>query len=1034
MKRLKIVLSVFFIAVSPDAFCQGDDKLAIPPFRQMPERTTEFPLKSTRQLYTDAEIATAKNNSLQHESAKSIRESIIKNADYWLDFTTDDLFVLMADARVPRGFDLCAAGCPVHGTQVFEKGRWPWLIDPRTPFQVTCPIGGEVYPSNDFKAFYNSDFTDKQALEGPYADDGFGWISPKGERFWFVAYANQWLWNRHIVPGMLNLSRAYLLTGDKRYADQAATMLYRLAVIYPSMDHENQSRYGLMQKALNNRYPGKILNRIWETSLITQASEAYDIVWKTIDTNKPLLERAGKDGRQLRAFIEANLLEDGIDGVRDEKIRGNFGMHQQALLYLHLARQHAGKDQVIHELVDKPSVNMATNGLRYALYNQVFRDGMPIESPEYNGLWVSKLTGIADVLNRTGETNLFAERRFKKILDAPLDIVAIGKYTPDWGDGGSTMGGLILRQPDVYQVAYNQYKDQRYPQWLSRSDTKPFPSYQSLFREKLPQVSPLPDDRAVAAQPSRLFAGYGLGILNNRSDKTAVAFTYGKHYAHYHWDFLNFELFANGQKMMPDLGYPDQMNAYVSSVYTWGTNTIPHNTVVIDAKRQDNNGVGVLHDFAEGGFSRVMDASSPAYTAASQYRRKLVMVDVSEDQSYVVDFFHVEGGSQHDYSLHGPPGEVITHQGVWSDTLRGTFAGEDVPLGEIYDNDVLRREGDKRGYTSYRGSGYQHLFHVQQLDQGKGLLEYRHIRDSAARLRIHLLSSDEKPVIYMADAYDKPVAKLHQLKYLIARRRTETGSPLRSTFLSILEPYQGNAPLIREARTTRPDSGEGNVVLVSRDGGTDVILSDSTGSTKYLEAYDIRSDARSVVATFDPSGKLTRVFFSDGTFFRCGSHHFTAAPVRGTVSEVHVENGSFRVNLEEKKRKGDENIAGRIAYFSNTHRTTVHPLSDGTFRGKQLRTTVKDDLLVGRARVNKMEGERLKVRGSLTFWEQYSGTTLLNNALKPIGIIKAAGPDWLQLANQVGAPAMPEDELWFSNIGNGDDFSIKAVFSWENGK
>src|SRR5690606_31076181 len=135
MKRLKTLLSVFFVGASLNAFSQGGDNLKIPPFRQVPERTTEFPLKSTRQLYTDAEIATAKANCLQHESAGSIRDDIVENADYWLDFTADDLFVLMADARVPRGFDLSAAGCPVHGTHVFEKGRWPWLIDPHTPFQ-----------------------------------------------------------------------------------------------------------------------------------------------------------------------------------------------------------------------------------------------------------------------------------------------------------------------------------------------------------------------------------------------------------------------------------------------------------------------------------------------------------------------------------------------------------------------------------------------------------------------------------------------------------------------------------------------------------------------------------------------------------------------------------------------------------------------------------------------------------------------------------------------------------------------------------
>lgn len=124
--------------------------------------------------------------------------------------------------------------------------------------------------------------------------------------------------------------------------------------------------------------------------------------------------------------------------------------------------------------------------------------------------------------------------------------------------------------------------------------------FQSLFRRPLPDFPALQDNRAVDAQPSRLFAGYGFGILNNKADETAIAFTYGKHYAHYHWDYLNIEVFAGGQKMMPDLGYPDAMNAFVPERFIWSQHTVSHNTVMVDKKRKDNNSTGVLHDFADG--------------------------------------------------------------------------------------------------------------------------------------------------------------------------------------------------------------------------------------------------------------------------------------------------------------------------------------------------------------------------------------------------------------------------------------------------
>src|SRR5690606_19045780 len=96
--------------------------------------------------------------------------------------------------------------------------------------------------------------------------------------------------------------------------------------------------------------------------------------------------------------------------------------------------------------------------------------------------------------------------------------------------------------------------------------------------------------------------------------------------------------------------------------------------------------------------------------------------------------------------------------------------GENVQLGEIYDNSQLGAQDYNGGYGGYRGSGYQHLFNVQKLNSGSGLLEYAHVRDQNAKLRIHLLSPDAQDV-FMADAYDKPRAKDHVIKYLIAQRK-----------------------------------------------------------------------------------------------------------------------------------------------------------------------------------------------------------------------------------------------------------------------
>jgi hypothetical protein len=88
------------------------------------------------------------------------------------------------------------------------------------------------------------------------------------------------------------------------------------------------------------------------------------------------------------------------------------------------------------------------------------------------------------------------------------------------------------------------------------------------------------------------------GIMGG--DDTAVSLYFGQHVNHFHYDRMQLDLFANGQPMMPDLGYPDAMNEYVPGIYTWSMHTISHNTVTVDATPQPGNQPGIVKLLAEG--------------------------------------------------------------------------------------------------------------------------------------------------------------------------------------------------------------------------------------------------------------------------------------------------------------------------------------------------------------------------------------------------------------------------------------------------
>jgi len=1012
-------------------------EIVIPPFKHVPDRTRQYPLKTQSMIFTDADIKIARQNIAKYPQAKAVEDAILEKANPWLQWSDSDLRDLMTSPEVPRDAGVNANGCPIHGSAVFAKGGfYPWILDPHHPFQVECPIGHEKYPSNDYLDYYKSTFKVKKGWDTKYVDDGWGWVAPDGKRYTFVAYANHWMWRDYIMPAIRDLGRAYLLTGDKRYAHKAAVMLYRLAEVYPSMDYQNQSHFALSRKAAGGIYLGKVFNWIWETDFSQYYSECYDAVWNTIDGDMALQQFYYKDGTHIRSFIEANLLEEAIDAYFKDQIRGNYGTHQRSLIDILLARQNADTQKYFSQLVNDPGEDRPHSGLRYTLYNQIWRDGNPLESPGYNwGGFTYSYAILSEMLQRGGY-NLYDDPKLKLLFDWPLNILTIGKYTPDIGDSGSTLGGTKGHAGgntyNVYRAAYAAYKSPRYLEWLASAHlTGPdgIRNFDGLFKPLLPETKSNENERALPPQPSRLFAGFGLGILNNPKDTNALALTYNMHVSHYHWDFLNFGFFANGQKMMPDLGYPDAMNGTVKEIYTWSKNTISHNTVVVDKQKQTRNAPGVMHDFADAPFARSIDASSPAYSQTSEYRRNMIMVDTENGQSYTVDFFRVNGGKTHDYSLHGPPGTVQTLDGNWSEPAKGTFAGADVQWGKIYDDPVLGKDSYNGSYSGYRGSGYQYLYNVQQLQNGESLLQYQHLNDANAKLRIHLLPQENQKV-YMADAYDLPRKKSHVLKYLIARRESTDNKPLQSTFISVLETYAQN-PFIARAEKVALDKGDGDAVKITRKNFTDIVLSSTNSAPKVLLAYHLETDAQHAVVTFDKSGKLTRVFFSAGSYFQIGDKKLTASPISGVVTAVSPMQQTVNIQWDGNGSLDAARLTNSIVYFSNAESSRAHPIASADVKANQLTLKTQDALLVGRVKIIGSANDTFTTDTALPFSPTYTGATLLNDAFQQVGTLKSVGNGSLHLAGTRKHGLDVNDNAWISDVGIGDKVTIHPMCFYE---
>jgi hypothetical protein len=1004
-------------------------------------RTPQFPPKDARTLFTDAEIRQARENVAKYPAAKRVAADIFTEADYWVEWSDEALRELIATAEVPRDAEVCPAGCPVHGKQIFEKtGKfYPWIIDPKVPFKVTCPIGGESYPSNDYGRFYRSGFKDRSDFDGPYVDDGRGWVGPNGQRYWFVAYAAHWIWTIHetsphpsVRTGLAALGRSYLLTGDARYAHTVAVMLHRAAEVYPNMDYESQSRYGQMVAEIDgSRYPGKALNAIWETYLGAQFAETYDAIWATLDGDAALQKFLGKSGPQLRAFIEANLLEDSIDAIYEKRSRGNYGMHQRALLLLAIVRQHADTKRYLADLLDRLEGSYYL-GLRPALFTLVWRDGEPFESPGYNLLWMQNLTAVTNLLPKLG-VDASALPRLRRLYDAPLAAIAIGRHTPAIGDTTGIYGGVVGEDASVYQQAFRTYRDPRYAQFLAdfgAGGANGFRDFDSLLHPPIEAAVPAAGGRRVPPQPSRLLSGFGLGILNDPADETAVSIYFGQHVNHAHFDRLHFDLFAQGLPMMPDLGYPDAMNVFVAGVWTWSVNTISHNTVTVDAAAQPGKAPGVVELLADGGWARGIEVNARGtYPQCDDYRRGLVMVDTAQGH-YVVDFFRVSGGRQHDYSLHGPTGTATLAGGEWSAPAKGTLAGENVAPGEIYDNAEIAATGEKNGYFEYRGSGFQHLFNVQRRLAGDAIADYVHEKNPAAALRIRVLAAPGQTLL-AADARVSPVKNPLLLKFLIARRVAGEKEPLASEFVSVIEPHTAGTPLI--AGVARLDRrGGGTALLITHaNGERDVVIHDPAGTAKTVTAgaTTILTDARLAVVRLAADGELERVFFAGGSSLSAGAREFRAAnSATGDVTAVAGAQSVIRVRAPAAAVE----LAGRVVSFGNAIARTAHTIRAAHREGDDLVLTTQDDVLVGIMRVTGVSGARLDTRMRLPFAPSYVGASVLDAQFRLIGRVRAADQDHLELAETpADGAALVGHDVWISSVGPGDRLEIPAMVTWQ---
>ncbi len=861
--------------------------------------------------YTAEQISQARDNVAKYDWAKQKVETAKKAVQWVLDMPDEELWEFIPSADTPRALNVhFSSDCPIHGKEIYKAGNhYPWIISRDQPFKVKCPVGGEVYPSNDYEAWTKGGKKEKLDTHQKYVDDGFGYVDEQGNRYWFVGYYIFWQrWRTDILPVIPQLAFVYQMTGDARYAHKAAIMLAHIAQEYPKMDYKKQAYH-------NGDYPapcsGKILDLDWEgDGTIVPLSIAYDHIYDSLDKDADLTQfLAGKGVLNARDFIEANFLQEGAKAIETGIVHGNMNYQNQLATVATILDNHDPKKGYTTEQM----VDWIMNGggeMSTMLYNGISRDGIGSEeSIGYSTIWCSAFYDLAERLKPLGY-NLLDNPKLKAMSDFYIRSAVLGKYSPKIGDTGSIteVNGPIWSSY-LFAKAYRLWGDPEFARVLNITGW-PEPS---IFDNPAKNDAMKKEAGKLGKEPSlksRNLCGYGLGILESGEgdNKRAISMFYGCSGAwHGHADRLNIEMWAKGKEILPEFGYPLHWG-FRADYFTRSTPS--HYCVEIDENAQRKLS-GHLNLFVSAPEVQVMDASAEdAYPGvASLYRRTVAMVDVSPEDSYVVDVFRVKGGKQHDYIFHGLPFGEFSTSGLDMGPVqsKGSLAGEDIPAGSDFD-------------SKYGDGGLQYFFNPRRANP-TGLWSANWLqKDGGLGLRMTMLpGSAQEAIVTDFDPDPRPGAPSN-MEFVFARNK---GSD--STYLSVIEPYKDKT-FIRDIRPIKTGDGNTVGVQVHSRGRTDQILI----SDCRLKIADLAFTGEFGAVSEDAKG-IRSLVLVNGTELSKGAYAIrrVEAP-RPKVLSVDYKGNSITL---DRKVPMPGALVAQVIVISNALHSTSYTVTRATTRG-----------------------------------------------------------------------------------------------------
>lgn len=889
-------------------------------------------------FFPESALTVLRANLSKDSQAQIQAEKCLVAAREWTERSDEELWSSMFGATIKRSWMVWSNGhCPSCKKDV---PMYEWEMDAlNMSWKTTCPHCTEQFPKNDFGAFYHSGldvhgvFDPEQAdrallfnVEHPSpedplhqfgVDDGTGYFDGTNRWYFISAFIVRGQWKQYILPGIRTLSLAYAMSGDRVYAHKAAILLDRVADLYPTFDYLKQ---GLTYET-SNPIAGMGVVSVWHDACAEtrDLALAFDLIAPALENDDELVSfLAAKSARhqltnpkdsptKIRENIENGIMRHVLEKPR--KILSNFPNTEVTQLV----------SQAILGWPDNRTQLLAD--LQAMLEKVTAVDGLSGEKGlgGYAAIAPRLVAGVLVLFSRL-DSDLLPElvRRVPGIVQLfrfHADVWIAGALVPRIGD---TSG---FGQRDDHYLGANFTRSPFDLEWKNLPFCSDFTLFWQLYRitgdetfVKLlygandGRVEGLPYD-LLEADPTKLQQDvaavirehgeelpvksvnkeqWALGLLRTGSGagERATWLDYDVGGNHGRPDAMTIGLYAKGVELLPGFGYPPvHFGGWYSPRALWYKRTASHNTVVVDAKDQrpvlegpeteplaiqlnpcKGLARGQTTAWADGSVVKLIAASGPELittTAMQRYERSLLSVAISTDDSYVLDVFRVTGGRDHAKMLHPNFGTAM---------VTGL---ELSPLPNFPDANAQMR--------NFRGGKPDEGWQIDwKIEDPCGLLP----ADANVHLRYTDLTSDVQAAMAETWLASKHGGANHEgwLPSLMVRRKSEE-APLSSTFVAVMEPYEGQSN-IRSIRrlplqtATGDDADDAHVaVLVTLiDGREDLLIAaDANGAHATLVQPDwsCTTDADFCVIRRDVKGVIKHVFIHGGSYAQCGEHRVT---------------------------------------------------------------------------------------------------------------------------------------------------------------